>query len=142
MTEQNRQGERIRDARLARGWSQARLAREAGVAENTVLAAEQGKRRTQGDNLQAIIDALGMATLEDEAWLDLDGVPEDARAFLRVAAARLAAMNEDIRARLLNALYPRLIADESPAQRDVDAYEAGRRELAEQADTPEKRQQA
>lgn len=139
MSEQQNPGDRVRDARLARGWSQARLAREANVAENTVLSIEKGRRVTQGDKVRRILDALGMASLEEHSTLDLSGVPEDARTFLRVAARRLASMEEDVRARLLNELYPRLIVGESPEQAAIrEARERREAELLaeREEDTP------
>lgn len=140
MSEQQNPGDRIRDARMARGWSQARLAREAGVVENTVLSIEKGRRVTQGDKLRAVLDALGMASLEDDSTLDMSGVPDDVRTFLRVAARRFAAMEEDVRVRLLNDLYPRLIEEQEPAARAIARKGIERRsadERGEQADTPE-----
>lgn len=113
--EQRKQlGDRIRAARTEKGWSQARLATEAGVSENTVLSIESAKRTPQGEKLRAILDALGMVTPVDGA-LDLEGVPEDFQIFLRVAAKRGIALAgpeyADRRARILADIYPRLLAD-------------------------------
>lgn len=112
-TEQREQvAEKIRATRKERGWSQARLAQEAGVSENTVLSIETGKRTPQEGKLRAILDALGLATPIDGS-LDLEGVPEDVRIFFRVAAARFRAMTDaDQRARALARMYPALIMDD------------------------------
>ena len=101
--------ERVKAARKERGWSQAALAREAGVSENTVISLEHGKRETQDGKLRAVLDALGMAVPPDGA-LDLEGVPEDVRIFLKVAAQRLSVLDEDARARILADIYPRLLS--------------------------------
>lgn len=98
---------RVREARKNRGWSQARLANEAGVAENTVLQLEKGTRQTQPDKLRSILDALGITPAE--TILDLAGAPDDVRIFLTVAAQRLRVMDEIDRQRVLNDLYPRLL---------------------------------
>lgn len=144
MSKQEQVGDRIRAVREARGWSQAKLAREANVSENTVLSAEKGKRATQGEKIRRILDALGMAALEDEAVLDLADVPGDARTFLRIAARRLAAMDEDVRTRVIAALYPSLIEEEPPEYRAIrEAREAREAELAQKVpDTPDEERNA
>lgn len=110
--EQRKQvGDRIKAARTDKGWSQARLATEAGVSENTILSVESAKRTPQGDKLRAILDALGMAAPSDTN-ISLEGVPEDAQLFLRVAAKRFIAMTDpNQRARVLAEIYPRLLSD-------------------------------
>lgn len=101
---------KVKETRNARGWSQARLAQEAGVSENTVLKLEQGVRATQGTKVRQILDALGIAPLAKV--IDLEGVPEDVQIFLTVAALRLKAIGDDaVRQRVLNDLYPRLLLD-------------------------------
>lgn len=107
--EQRRQlAERVKSARKEHGWSQARLAAEAGVSENTVLALEKGERVTQPAKLRAIEDALDIATPAD-GLLELDGVPEDVRIFLTVASKRLSVLEPPDRARILADVYPRLL---------------------------------
>ena len=49
----------LRERRQQLGWSQARLAQEAGVTENTVADAERGLRATRPSKLAAILAALG-----------------------------------------------------------------------------------
>lgn len=105
-------GHRVRHARESLGWSQAALARRAGVSPNTVLAVENGKHTTQPAKLRQVFDALGLTPLGDVTWLNADGVPADAQTFLTVAAARLAAMNEDHRMRLIARIYPMLLVDD------------------------------
>lgn len=101
-------GARVRQARNDRGWSQGRLAEEAGVTENTVLSIEQGKRQTQAAKLRAVLDALDMPTPIDDSF-SLEGVPEDVRIFLKVAAQRLSVLDETERARVLARAYPALL---------------------------------
>lgn len=103
-------GDRIKAARDERGWSQARLAEAAGVSENTVLSIEKGVRTPQAAKLRAVLDALDLAAPIDGA-LDLEGVPEDARIFLKVAAQRLKVLTPAQRAAVLADIYPRLLVD-------------------------------
>lgn len=112
---------RIEKARLDKGWSQARLAREAHVSENTVLNHEAAKTRTQPAKLAAMEQALGLASHGDE--MSLSGVPEDVRWFLHHAALRLTAMNDDARSRLLAELYPWLI-ERTPEAAGIEVGEA------------------
>lgn len=107
--EQRKQvGEKVAAARNARGWSQRRLAEEAGVVENTVISIEKGNRQTQEGKLRPVLHVLGLAEDANDS-LDLDGVPEDVRVFLQVAALRLKMLSPDARARVLADIYPRLI---------------------------------
>lgn len=110
MNEEQRKalGERVRDARRSRGWSQDKLADAAGVTPNTVLAIENATRQTQASKLTRVLTALGMETPPDDS-LSLDGVPEDVRVFLTVVAARMKALNENERALILSKVYPFLI---------------------------------
>lgn len=97
----------VKEARNERGWSQARLAEEAGVSENTVMKLEHGERATQPAKVRAILDALGIEPLATA--IDLEGVPEDVRIFLTVAAQRLGVMEDGQRQKVLTDLYPRLL---------------------------------
>lgn len=122
-------GERVRIARESRGWSQERLAHEANVAPNTVGSIELGKKKAWGRNLRAVLDALDLASLEDEATLDLAGVPADVRTFLKAITGRASAMDESVRTRLLAQLYPQIL-DADAMARDVSegsaAYRSGK----------------
>lgn len=97
----------VKEARDQRGWSQARLATEARVSENTVMMLERGQRATQPAKVRAILDALEVEPLASA--IELDGVPEDVRIFLTVAAQRLRVMEEGERQKVLTDLYPRLL---------------------------------
>lgn len=97
----------VREARNQRGWSQKKLATEAGVSENTVMWLEKGQRGTQPAKVRQILDALGVAPAM--SVIELDGVPEDVRIFLTVAAQRLSIMDPDDRNRVLADVYPRLL---------------------------------
>lgn len=101
-------GARVRQARKDRGWSQRDLAEEAGVTENTVTSIELAKRQPQPAKLRAVLDALDMPTPIDDT-LSMEGVPEDVRIFLVVAAQRLRVMDEATRNRVLTDIYPRLL---------------------------------
>ena len=111
--EQRKQlGRRIAAARNERNWSQAKLADEAGVSENTVMTLESGARNTQGAKLQAVMDVLNLTT-RNEGIIQVEGLQEDARIFLTVAAKRLKAIEDDNkRARKLARLYPELLDEE------------------------------
>lgn len=104
-------GARVAALRRDRGWSQVRLAEEAGVSENTVISIELGKRNTHPEKLRAVLDALGVPLQQDENQIVIQGMPEDIAVFLRVAAQRLSVLDPDRRARLLADLYPRLLTD-------------------------------
>lgn len=101
---------KIRDAMRSRGWSQAALAEAAHVSENTVAGIVGGKVKTQQGKLRAVLDALGVVEPTD-GIIALDGVPEDVRVFLTVAAKRLSLMGETRRTAVLADLYPRLLTD-------------------------------
>ncbi len=53
-------GREIADARLAKGWTQARLARAAGVQQCTLSAWECGDNLPRVDALLAVAGALGV----------------------------------------------------------------------------------
>lgn len=103
-------GQQIREARRARGWSQARLGENAGVAENTVLSIEKGNP-AQSAKVRAVLDALDL--VPPATVIALDGVTEDIRIFLTVALQRLRVLDEPDRARVLADLYPRLLTLEA-----------------------------
>lgn len=102
---------KVRGARKARGWSQERLAKEAGVAANTVLHIEKAKRDPHPGTLRKVLDTLGFPPAA--RVLDLEGVPENVSIFLSVALQRLSVMPEDECQRVLNDVYPRLLGSRS-----------------------------
>lgn len=59
--ERMRFGERVRELRLARGWSQETFAHEAGFHRAYVGGIEHGKRNVSFDNLLAIAKAFGVS---------------------------------------------------------------------------------
>jgi transcriptional regulator with XRE-family HTH domain len=66
-------GQRIRVARIRRGWSVADLAAKAGINRNTLTALEQGKPGTAIGVCFAVLWALGLdKTLETVADPDAD----------------------------------------------------------------------
>lgn len=66
----------IKTLRKAAGWSQHRLAKEAGVTQTTICYTERDSRRTGIDVLQAIAQALGVSLCEL-----VDDEPPEARAY-------------------------------------------------------------
>ncbi len=109
--QRERVGARVTALRKERGWSQQRLAKEAGVSENTVLAVEKGTRQTQPDKLRRVLTALDVPERR-EGDLMLVDLPEDLQIFLRVAAQRLKSVPEQDRQRMLSDIYPRLLVDD------------------------------
>lgn len=106
-------GARVQQARESLGWSQATLAINAGVSENTVSSIERGKHRTQPEKLRSVLDALGLAApIGDVAWLNMEEVPKDVQFFLAVVAQRLTTMDSHHRSRLLARVYPMLLVDD------------------------------
>lgn len=101
-------GKQLAKLRDDRGWSQARLAKEAGVSENTVLSIEAGKRQTQSAKLRAVQEALGVTPVGGLVSL-IEGVPPDVVIFVDVFIKRMRMLDEPGRARVLADLYPRLL---------------------------------
>jgi transcriptional regulator with XRE-family HTH domain len=54
-------GSRVRALRTARGWSQERLAHEAGLDRTYVGSVERGERNIALDNIWLLADTLGVA---------------------------------------------------------------------------------
>jgi transcriptional regulator with XRE-family HTH domain len=65
-------GRRIRDWRLARGWSQQQLANAAGMSQSGIVHLEKGDTNPQLDTLREISAALGKTLRE----LMLGSIPE------------------------------------------------------------------
>ena len=103
-------GARIRALREERRWSQDELARAAGVSARTIFSAEKGERMPQPKKLRAILDALGVAE-QESGDIVIEGMPDDIAVFLHVAAQRLCVLDEDQRARVLAAIYPKLLGE-------------------------------
>jgi len=113
---------RVKERRAELGWSQVKLAEEAGVSENTVISIEapakpgydfskEKPRDTQEGKLRAVLDALGIEHPNSDI-ISLEGVPDDVRKFLKVAVPRLKAIEDDgVRARVLADIYPRILVD-------------------------------
>ena len=64
-------GDRLRQARAARGWTQDRLAAEAGVGIATVRRAENGYFEPRQDTARRLAAALGVRL----AWLTVGDGP-------------------------------------------------------------------
>lgn len=52
-------GRRLRQARYAHGWSQARLAREAGIRERQIIRMENEQHTPRADMVAAVANATG-----------------------------------------------------------------------------------
>lgn len=112
-------GARIKALREERGWSQQRLAEEAGVSARTIFSVEKGERMPQPLKLRAILDALEV-TEPQNGDIPLEGMPEDVAIFLRVAAQRLCVLDQPARAQVLAKIYPELISEISGQPRTED----------------------
>jgi transcriptional regulator with XRE-family HTH domain len=55
----DRFGRNLRRARLERGWSQAQLAQESGLAVTEISRIERGSREVRLTTLMRLVDALG-----------------------------------------------------------------------------------
>jgi transcriptional regulator with XRE-family HTH domain len=53
---------RLRELRLAKGWTQAELAQRVGVSQKAVARWEQGTREPSWANVVALADALGVSS--------------------------------------------------------------------------------
>lgn len=98
MTNGNDLPAQVRAARKARSWTQADLAREAGVGERTIQAFETRESWPQSDNLRAILAAVDLEEASDEvaaatraAWAP------DIQVFLDMMGAFLSTMSDDER---------------------------------------------
>ena len=71
-------GERIRQARLAKGWSQPELARRCGWdSQSRISQYETSKREPQLDDLRRMANALGMTLSELLAPVDSTPTPDE-----------------------------------------------------------------
>ncbi len=57
-------GQNVRAARLARGWTQERLAQESGLATVQISRIERGKREVRITTLVRLVAALGVSANE------------------------------------------------------------------------------
>jgi transcriptional regulator with XRE-family HTH domain len=101
-------GQEIRRLREARGWSQPKLAVEAGVAVSGISQIENGRRNPNSSTLAKIAKALEMEVrdLFPKASLQLplngfvNGVEDEQRAVWEAAADQARRLREDGRARM------------------------------------------
>jgi putative transcriptional regulator len=103
-------GARIKALRKERHWSQADLAEAAGVSERTIYSIENGQHVPQPKKMRAILDALDVQQPEEGAIV-VEGMPDDIAIFLRVAAHQLGKLDESVRSRVLNEIYPKLMGE-------------------------------
>lgn len=89
-------GERLRVARIRRGWSTADLAKKAGINRNTLSAMENGTPGTSIGVFLAVVWALGLEkTLEGIAAPDADAHGKSLEASRRPRRAGRAAPKVD-----------------------------------------------
>lgn len=74
-------GKRLKDARKARGLTQAELARRAGVSQGVITHYERGVNRPRLDQALALVQALGISL--DEFFLT-SRLPKETKAAERV----------------------------------------------------------
>lgn len=90
-TERTLTGAQVKQLRLARRWSQKRLAQESGVSERMIRDLEADRHAPQPANLKALLDVLIVDGDPEEtraSW------PEDVRLYLDILGAYLAALPE------------------------------------------------
>ena len=109
-------GHQVQDEREHVGWSQAALARNAEVSENTISSIENGTHRTQPEKLRKVLDVLGLAPEGTSSFLNMEDVPMDVQLFLTVVAQRLTRLDEGHRTRFLARVYPMLLVEENDAR--------------------------
>lgn len=76
-------GELIKEARAAKGWKAARLARKAGVDPATILRIERGESLGRSESIAWITEALELEPAVVQAALRESGAPWQFRAVLR-----------------------------------------------------------
>lgn len=96
----------IEGAMQRKGWSKAELTRVSGVSDNTLTGWKRGIHTPQPAKLQKVLDALGLEAPSSTDSIDLTGLPPELPPFLKVVTARLVAMDEAQREKLLLKLYP------------------------------------
>jgi transcriptional regulator with XRE-family HTH domain len=71
-------GQRLSELRQARGWSQVKLAQEAGLDPSTVSRFEAGSREPERDTVLKIADALVLPVVDRERLLAAAGFRSEA----------------------------------------------------------------
>ena len=97
---------RVRAARKARGWTQKRLAEEAGVSLRTVQYFEGRTSAPQPENLRNMTRALGLTSNNDDevAEATRSEWPGEVRVFLDMMGAYLMTMPEGARMTVIHDL--------------------------------------
>lgn len=120
LLQQRQVGERVQKARKTLRYSQAAVAKGAGVSENTVISIENGRHRTQPEKLRKVLEFLGLTPLGDAQDLKMDGVPADAQVFLMTIAKRLAAMDDERRRAVLLSRGYTIFLDDANGTRQAE----------------------
>lgn len=74
-------GERIREARKAKGWSQSKLGEELGVSQQMVAQYEKGDRTPKKETVEKIADALDVIPLQLMDFKQTFNIPDVDSAF-------------------------------------------------------------
>lgn len=101
-------GAQVRQARKRHPWTVKELAREAGVAANTVTAVELGRKVRPG-NLRAVLDALAIDPLAEQAGHGDDAVSADVELASAVVAQWLRRQDGPTREQMIRELM-RMVA--------------------------------
>lgn len=100
-------GERVRDARKARRWTQPELAERVGVSVGTISATERGLSLPQQGNLTRLLEVLGISLGDEPApetkgrlkpyGLWFEALPNDSRSTLYMIGLYLERLGPDDR---------------------------------------------
>ena len=86
--------QKIRQLREGRGWSQADLARKAGITRSAVSTYEQGQRTPSADVIRCFAKAFGVSSdyllgIAERRAVEVEGLSEHDEALIRELVASL-----------------------------------------------------
>ncbi len=89
--------QKIRQLRESRGWSQADLARRAGITRSAVSTYEQGQRTPSADVIRCFAIAFGVSAdyllgISERRTVEVEGLSEHDEALVRELVASLKGM--------------------------------------------------
>ena len=105
--EKDEQLEQVRLLMEQRGWTYVELAEASGLSKNTVGDALSGRKIPHAATIRKMFDALDVPR-EPQGLLRIEGLPDDVRIFLTVAARGLSIMEQADRDVMIDVLYRRL----------------------------------
>ena len=87
-------GQKIKQLRESRGWSQADLARKAGVTRSAISTYEQGQRTPSADVIRCFAKAFGVSAdyllgIAERRTVDIEGLSEHDEVLIRALVASL-----------------------------------------------------